>query len=95
MKNQITNQCERDSFCSFMGIHLDNMEKDKSIIRLHFDDACKDEPIDFDEILPKFGKKEGSFFFEDEIEYPFGCHFEDSPRYFGGFQSKNLMLNLL
>jgi hypothetical protein len=95
MKNQITNQCERDSFGSFMGIHLDNEEEDKSIIRFHFDDACNDEPIDFDKILPRFGKKERSFFFEDKIEYSFGCNFEDNLRYFGGFKSKNLMLNLL
>jgi hypothetical protein len=95
MKSEITDQCERDGFGSFMGVHLDNKEKDKSLIYFHFDDACKDEPIDFDKTLPKFAKKEGSFFFEDEIEYPFCCNFEDSPKYFGGFQSKNLMLNLL
>jgi hypothetical protein len=57
MKNQITNQCERDSFGTFMGIHLANKEEDKSIIHFHFDDACNDEPIDFDKILPKFVKK--------------------------------------
>jgi hypothetical protein len=93
MKSEIANQCERDGFGSFMGIHLDNKEEDKSIIRFHFNDACKDEPIDFDTILPKFIKKEGSSIFGDEIEYPFGCNFEDITRYFGGFQSKNLMLN--
>jgi hypothetical protein len=93
MKSEIADQCERDGLGSFMGIHLDNKEEDKSIICFHFDDACKDEPIDFDKILPRFVKKEGSSFFGDEIAYPFGCNFEDSPRYFGGFKSKNLMLN--
>jgi hypothetical protein len=95
MKSEITDQCEKDGFGSFMGIHLDNKEEDKSIICFHFDDACKDEPIDFDTILPRFVKKEGSSIFGDEIAYPFCCNFEDSPRYFGEFKSKNLMLNFL
>jgi hypothetical protein len=32
MKSEIANQCERYSFGSFMGVHLENKQEDKNVI---------------------------------------------------------------
>jgi hypothetical protein len=96
MKSEIANHCKTESFGSLMDLLFDSKEEDKSQISFYFNDTRKDEPIYFDKILPRFDEKEdGSSFIDGEKQYNFCFNYADSPRHFGGFQSKNLMLNLL